>query len=577
MDKTGQSQSNKEDTNKILKSNVNKVIQNYGESFNNKDKIILNYLLTKENIHHKEYHTIADIATTVKSLQKISTSYNNKVKTTKTEFTQKIKHEDNQIIYLDLNVKYNNYYKNPLATYYYLSYPNSLLTGSYIYNLYNKRSDPGIKKGFYNKLNNILNNPIERSTISYSTLFKFNDYQATREVALSHALEKNVDLDLKLYRETSIPELESKRKITGVKASITKSFNCRPYIFSNYAYFDSPHSLSLELSKEKINHEFNHHTPPHIKELIPLSDNLASIGLVYRKAALQFADLNLALNNKEKNSSVKDNLYNLEFSVKYKLYKANDKLKNTTTEELSQILNSTHPTKTMLTEAKQNEVFDIKLFLRKFLIFENFIWQSNLELRSLLYKKDTKLLIHQLLQVNDFKGIDKYEETDVNCKRKSPEIFRDFNQTVGFNSSYKWYNKIYLTGFFNSNALEIEDYDVDKNDDVNYYSDRKGLSRVMSKGGSLKDSKPRFLPFVHFNMMFIPYLNERKKLEIDAEDSIINSNLKKVNNYGDYYFSSGFGLAYISEHVALEAFYNGIVRQNENKLTPSFGFNIGID
>eukprot|EP00340_Litonotus_pictus_P006386 CAMPEP_0170519890 /NCGR_PEP_ID=MMETSP0209-20121228/5133_1 /TAXON_ID=665100 ORGANISM="Litonotus pictus, Strain P1" /NCGR_SAMPLE_ID=MMETSP0209 /ASSEMBLY_ACC=CAM_ASM_000301 /LENGTH=238 /DNA_ID=CAMNT_0010805877 /DNA_START=880 /DNA_END=1596 /DNA_ORIENTATION=+ len=224
-----------------------------------------------------------------------------------------------------------------------------------------------------------------------------------------------------------------------------------------------------------------------------------------------------------------DEFYNIKFSVKHKHYREGD-----------------------------NSLLDMHFFYRKFFFLNDFMLQSSFESRNILPLNVRKgLLPHQRVQVEDFKGIksygiDKERLVDHGLRENSKEYF----ESVGFYNTYKWYNKLYY----------ISESNNDSTDNKTPENSVFGVNPYFGK------SKQRFLPYLHWNLMFVPQCKERT-----GEESATSTESSKGKNLGDLYFSAGLGLSYVSEYIALEAFYSGVVKKQTRDIGSSWGFNIGLD
>ena len=196
----------------------------------------------------------------------------------------------------------------------------------------------------------------------------------------------------------------------------------------------------------------------------------------------------------------------------------------------------------------------LKCFYRKiFYIGNSIIWQSNVESYNIKPLLDTKLLkSHETIDINDFKGV------------SNPGPRLENGDSIGMLNTLKFYNKIYFTSLpvFNSSSLITDGF--------------------------------KFLPFIHFNLLY-HYGHDQSKFVRKAPESSINltnvdlsiqtprrnTEESKFNDtetsYSNLYFSAGMGINYISELVSFELYYNGYVKKNKRDIGTEFGFNIGLD
>ena len=181
----------------------------------------------------------------------------------------------------------------------------------------------------------------------------------------------------------------------------------------------------------------------------------------------------------------------------------------------------------------------------------------SVEAKNTLLFADTNLLkSHETILADDFKGV----------TNTGPKLHN--KDSIGMLNVLKFYNKIYLT---NTSLSENSD---------------------LVKTG-------QFIPFIHFNFLYHygdeqKKFNTRKKIEADSKLNVIHINESQceeihLNNKKDkndtnleienskLYFSAGFGVTFLSEFIALEAYYNAIVKKNKYDIGTEFGFNIGID
>ena len=496
---------NQEEINELLNQKHEKINYSFNErKINQKDSEILNKLLVPLNKNQKE----TDVRHIVNNLKQC----NSKV----LEYSPVISGLSSNLVgdNSKIHFQYKKIFVSPLATYPFITEKNSMKM-KFNYNFYNKlRNQHSIESEEKdNNKKSFLKENILESTLSRDFKFTFHNLFKSMRVSSTTFLKKNLEVGLYTQVASECPEFGGTKNSFSYGVSIQKNLSEeRPFIFRDYPYYDAPHYIKLAYSKDFNKFKLSRHLlSQKLNNLVPDNDRCRNIGLYYVKNNFSLNDV----------SPTKNNLMNFSLGLEHKKYMVNN-----------------------------NETLNLSLFLRKFFFISNdLILQSTLEAQNCIESKNSKLLPHQRVFVDDFKGIRKFVEDDYLRNKTHLEYSKSnwYYESFGVTSAYKFYNKLYYN-FFNT-------------------------EKIFSENPSFEKSNQVVLPFIHCNFLLLPnaIYNTPTSTTENSTTHVDSSFLSKV------YFSSGVGLSYISEYIALEAYYNAVVKKGKTDIKSSFGFNVGLD